>query len=54
MLNDVTADYPGATYDQAFRYLFFGYGAAISWLITAFMILLIIIYMRLLRSEVEL
>jgi ABC-type sugar transport system permease subunit len=41
-------------YDQAFRYLFFGYGAAISWLITAFMILLIIIYMRLLRSEVEL
>ncbi len=41
-------------YDQAFRYLFFGYGAAISWLITAFMILLIIVYMRLLRSEVEL
>src|SRR5579859_4001510 len=41
-------------YDQAFRYLFFGYGAAISWLITAFMLLLIIIYMRLLRSEVEL
>lgn len=41
-------------YDQAFGYLFFGYGAAISWLITAFMILLIIVYMRLLRSEVEL
>ena len=41
-------------YDQAFRYSFFGYGAAISWLITAFMILLIVIYMRLLRSEVEL
>jgi multiple sugar transport system permease protein len=41
-------------YDQAFRYLFFGYGAAISWLITAFMILLIIAYMRLLRSDVEL
>jgi multiple sugar transport system permease protein len=41
-------------YDQAFRYLFFGYGAAISWLITAFMILLIVVYMRLLRSEVEL
>jgi len=41
-------------YDQAFRYLFFGYGAAISWLITAFMLLLIFIYMRLLRSEVEL
>ncbi len=41
-------------YDQAFRYLFFGYGAAISWLITAFMLLLIFVYMRLLRSEVEL
>jgi multiple sugar transport system permease protein len=41
-------------YDQAFHYLFFGYGAAISWLITAFMIVLIVIYMRLLRSEVEL
>lgn len=38
-------------YDQAFHYLYFGYGAAISWLITAFMIVLIIIYMRLLRSE---
>jgi multiple sugar transport system permease protein len=42
------------TYDQAFRYLFFGYGAALSWLITAFMLILIAIYMRLLRSEVEL
>jgi len=41
-------------YDQAFRYLFFGYGAAISWLITGFMLILIVIYMRLLRSEVEL
>lgn len=41
-------------YDQAFHYLFFGYGAAISWLITAFMLILIIIYMRLLRSDVEL
>jgi multiple sugar transport system permease protein len=41
-------------YDQAFHYLFFGYGSAISWLITAFMILLIIVYVRLLRSEVEL
>jgi multiple sugar transport system permease protein len=40
-------------YDQAFHYLFFGYGAAISWLITAFMLILIGIYMRLLRSEVE-
>ena len=41
-------------YDQAFHYLFFGYGAAISWIITGFMIVLIVIYMRLLRSEVEL
>lgn len=40
-------------YDQAFHYLFFGYGAAISWLITAFMLILIVIYMRLLRSDVE-
>ncbi len=38
-------------YDQAFRYLFFGYGAAVSWLITAFMLVLIVIYMRLLRSD---
>ena len=41
-------------YDQAFRYLYFGYGAAVSWLITLFMLLLIMIYMWLLRSEVEL
>ncbi len=40
-------------YDQAFRYLYFGYGAAIAWLITAFMLLLIVVYTRLLRSEVE-
>jgi multiple sugar transport system permease protein len=40
-------------YDQAFRYLFFGYGAAISWLITAFMLVWIVIYLRLLRTEVE-
>ena len=40
-------------YDQAFRYLFFGYGSAVSWLITAFMLLLIIIYMRLLRTDEE-
>jgi len=40
-------------YDQAFHYLFFGYGAAISWIITGFMIVLIVIYMRLLRAEVE-
>src|SRR5215217_7255365 len=41
-------------YDQAFRYLFFGYGSAVAWLITAFILILILIYMRLLRSEVEL
>jgi len=40
-------------YDQAFHYLFFGYGAAISWLITAFMLVMIVIYIRLLRSEVD-
>jgi multiple sugar transport system permease protein len=40
-------------YDQAFHYLFFGYGAAISWLITAFMLVLIVIYTRLLRAEVD-
>jgi multiple sugar transport system permease protein len=40
-------------YDQAFRYLFVGYGAAVSWLITAFMIVLIVIYMLLLKSDVE-
>jgi len=28
-------------YDQAFHYLFFGYGAAVAWLITAFMLVLI-------------
>jgi multiple sugar transport system permease protein len=39
-------------YDQAFHYLFFGYGAAISWLITVFMQVLIVSYMRLLRSDV--
>lgn len=41
-------------YDQAFRYLYFGYGAAVSWLITLFILVLIVIYMRLLRSDVEL
>lgn len=40
-------------YDQAFRYLFFGYGAAVSWLITAFMLVWIGIYLRLLRPEIE-
>jgi multiple sugar transport system permease protein len=40
-------------YDQAFRYLFFGYGAAVSWLITAFMLVWIIIYLHLLRSGGE-
>jgi multiple sugar transport system permease protein len=39
-------------YDQAFRYLFFGYGAAVAWLITAFMLVWIVIYLRLLRSDV--
>lgn len=39
-------------YDQAFHYLFFGYGAAISWLITAFILIMIVIYIRLLRSDV--
>jgi ABC-type sugar transport system permease subunit len=41
-------------YDQAFRYLYFGYGSAVAWLITGFILILILIYMRLLRSEVEL
>lgn len=41
-------------YDQAFRYLYFGYGSAVAWLITAFILILIVIYMRLLRGEVEL
>jgi ABC-type sugar transport system permease subunit len=40
-------------YDQAFHYLFFGYGAAISWLITAFMLVMIVIYIRLLRSDTD-
>ena len=40
-------------YDQAFHYLFFGYGAAISWLITGFMLVMIVIYIRLLRSDVD-
>jgi multiple sugar transport system permease protein len=39
-------------YDQAFRYLFFGYGAAISWLITAFLLVWIVIYLYLLRTDV--
>jgi len=38
-------------YDQAFHYLFFGYGAAISWIITAFMLVMIVIYTRLLRTD---
>jgi multiple sugar transport system permease protein len=40
-------------YDQTFRYLFFGYGSAVSWLVTAFMLVWIIIYLWLLRSDVE-
>jgi ABC-type sugar transport system permease subunit len=39
-------------YDQAFRYLFFGYGAAISWLITAFLLVWIVIYLYLLQPDV--
>jgi ABC-type sugar transport system permease subunit len=38
-------------YDQAFHYLYFGYGAAVSWLITLWMLALIVVYIRLLRSE---
>jgi multiple sugar transport system permease protein len=38
-------------YDQAFRYLYVGYGSAVSWLTTAFMLVLIVIYMRLLSSD---
>lgn len=41
-------------YQQAFGNSYYGYGAAISWLITAFILLLILVYMRLLSSEVEL
>jgi ABC-type sugar transport system permease subunit len=40
-------------YDQAFHYPFFGDGAAISWLITAGMRVLIVIYMHWLRPEGE-
>src|SRR5205809_1016424 len=40
-------------YDQAFHYLFFGYGAAISWLIAACMLVLIVLYMHWLRTEGE-
>lgn len=38
-------------YDQAFRYLYFGYGSAVSWLTTAFVLVLIVIYIRLLSRE---
>jgi multiple sugar transport system permease protein len=38
-------------YDQAFRYLFFGYGAAVSWIITILMLVLIVIYLHLLQAE---
>jgi ABC-type sugar transport system permease subunit len=37
-------------YDQAFRYLFFGYGAAVSWLITTCMLVGIVLYLRLMRT----
>ena len=39
-------------YDQAFRYLFFGYGAAISWIITVCMLVWIMLYLRLLRTNI--
>lgn len=39
-------------YDQAFHYLYFGYGAAVSWLITLCVLVLIVVYIRLLRDEV--
>ncbi len=38
-------------YDQAFRYLYVGYGSAVSWLTTVFVLVLIVIYMRLLSSD---
>ena len=38
-------------YDHTFRYLFFGYGAAVSWLITACMLVGIVLYLRLLRTH---
>jgi multiple sugar transport system permease protein len=38
-------------YDQAFRYLYVGYGSAVSWLTTAFVLVLIVIYIRLLSRE---
>jgi multiple sugar transport system permease protein len=41
-------------YDQAFHYLFFGYGAAVSWLITLCMLLLIVVTLRLLNHDAEL
>jgi multiple sugar transport system permease protein len=40
-------------YDQAFRYLFFGYGAAVSWLMVAFMLVWIVLYVRLLAVRAE-
>ena len=38
-------------YDQAFRYLYFGYGSAVSWLTTGFVLALIIIYIRMLSRD---
>jgi ABC-type sugar transport system permease subunit len=38
-------------YDQAFRYLFFGYGAAVSRLITACMPVWIVMSLRLSRTD---
>jgi multiple sugar transport system permease protein/N,N'-diacetylchitobiose transport system permease protein len=39
------------TYEQAFSNEFFGYGAALSYLMVLFILGLAILYMRLLRSE---
>jgi multiple sugar transport system permease protein/N,N'-diacetylchitobiose transport system permease protein len=41
------------TYEQAFSNEFFGYGAALSYLIVLFVLALAIVYMRLLRSDRE-
>jgi len=39
-------------YDQAFRYLFFGLRCGVSWLITACMLVWIMLYLRLLRTDI--
>lgn len=42
------------TYGEAFRYFHIGYGSALSWLVTLAILALIVIYIRLLGSDVEL